>query len=226
MKSVKSLTQQLSEINQRIEIIDCFDSAFVSYGRLLSSFEWQPLAAHVSSHPLPETGTGYVRTFDALVGLPVTSALSQRCFAGRALQVGLCLGHNDRMNAMEWHGDSEVIGAVTDMLLILGQLSDVIDGSYRADMAIAVVVKAGTLLELNATTLHFAPVHVHPDGFRAVIILPSMTNAPLTDAPQQTGRDPLLFAENKWMIAHPDSPQAGRGAHVGIVGDNIQIRLP
>lgn len=220
------IKRQLSEINQHIEIIDCLDPAFDSYGSVLSGFEWQPLATHVSSHALPETGTDYVRTFEALEGLPVTQALSQACFCGRALQVGQCLGHNDRLNAMEWHADSEVIGAVTDMLLILGQLSDVIDGSYRADNAIAVTIKAGTLLELYATTLHFAPIHVHPDGFRAVIILPSMTNAPLTDAPQQAGRDPLLFAENKWMIAHPNSPQAGRGAHVGILGDNIRIRLP
>jgi hypothetical protein len=214
----------LSEINQHIKIIDCSDSAFPSFGRRLSGFDWLPIADHASRRPLPAEGTSYVRTVEAWEALPVTSALSRECFNGRPLQVGLCFGVNDRMNAMEWHGDSEVIGAATDLLLILGQLSDVVDGTYEADSAIGLFVESGTLIELYATTLHFAPVNVGPQGFRAVIILPCMTNALLTEP--KPAQDPLLFAQNKWMVAHPDSPQAGRGAHVGIVGKNIQIRRP
>ena len=28
---------------------------------------------------------------------------------------------------------------------------------------------------------------------------------------------------NKWLLAHPDAPEAAQGAYVGLVGENIDI---
>ena len=39
------------------------------------------------------------------------------------------------------------------------------------------------------------------------------------------GEEALLWMTNKWMVCHPDSPQAAKGAHVGIRGENLQLRL-
>lgn len=31
--------------------------------------------------------------------------------------------------------------------------------------------------------------------------------------------------KNKWMICHPDSPQAAKGAYVGITGVNLTLHI-
>ena len=33
----------------------------------------------------------------------------------------------------------------------------------------------------------------------------------------------MLFAANKWLLAHPDAPEAKNGAYVGLTGENIDI---
>jgi len=33
----------------------------------------------------------------------------------------------------------------------------------------------------------------------------------------------LLWAKNKWLLAHPDSPEAQEGAYVGLNGENLQL---
>ena len=37
------------------------------------------------------------------------------------------------------------------------------------------------------------------------------------------GDDALLWACNKWLLAHPDSAEAKAGAYVGLTGENIKI---
>ena len=39
------------------------------------------------------------------------------------------------------------------------------------------------------------------------------------------GEDGLLWMRNKWMLCHPDSPQAQKGAFVGITGENIALNI-
>ena len=80
------------------------------------------------------------------------------------------------------------------------------------------------LLEGYATTLHYAPCHCDEGkGFRVLVALPQGTN---TDKPMITNKSPedkLLWARNKWLLAHPDSPEASQGAQVGLSGENIDI---
>ena len=33
----------------------------------------------------------------------------------------------------------------------------------------------------------------------------------------------MLWARNKWLLAHPDTSEAKNGAYVGISGDNIDV---
>ena len=59
-------------------------------------------------------------------------------------------------------------------------------------------------------------------GFRVLVALPKGTN---TDKPEikNDGDDALLWACNKWLLAHPDSAEAKAGAYVGLTGENIKI---
>lgn len=146
--------------------------------------------------------------------------LKQRFFGQMPIQAGYCNGHNTRLNAVEYHRSSEVNIAVTDMILLLGKQQDIENLSYDTSKMEAFLVEKGTMIELYATTLHYAPCQVK-DGFRCVVILPKGTNTELEPYEETTKEDQLLFAKNKWLIAHKDAqiPQA----YVGLMGKNLEI---
>ena len=81
---------------------------------------------------------------------------------------------------------------------------------------------AGTAVEVYATTLHYAPIS-SGGKFRVVVVLPKGTNEPLTFTPAKEGEDALLFAQNKWLIAHPESGLDKDGAFIGLTGENVTI---
>ena len=82
----------------------------------------------------------------------------------------------------------------------------------------------GTLIEVYATTMHYAPCQASKDkGFRVLVALPEGTNTEMPQTEGKSSEDRLLFARNKWLIAHADAPEAGKGAFVGIRGENIDI---
>ena len=85
----------------------------------------------------------------------------------------------------------------------------------------AFLVPAGTVIEVYATTLHYAPCNVNGNKFRAAVILPKGTNTDAPKAQNNTKEDKLLFARNKWLIAHEE---AGiEGAFVGLKGANLSV---
>ena len=85
-------------------------------------------------------------------------------------------------------------------------------------------VPAGVLVEVYATTLHYAPCHTDAaKGFRVLVALPKGTNADKPEIKNGGGDDALLWACNKWLLAHPDSAEAKVGAYVGLTGENIKI---
>ena len=74
------------------------------------------------------------------------------------------------------------------------------------------------------TRLHYAPCHVNEtEGFRVAVVLPRGTNTAIPGAAPLNEEDRWLTARNKWLLAHPDSSEAGQGAHVGLKGENIDI---
>ena len=73
-------------------------------------------------------------------------------------------------------------------------------------------------------TLHYAPCEARPGaGFRVAIVLPRGTNTEKPAFSPENGEETLLWAKNKWLLAHPDSPEAKMGAKIGLVGENIDI---
>ena len=103
-------------------------------------------------------------------------------------------------------------------------MEDIEDGKLDTAKVKAFRAPAGTLVEVYATTLHYAPCHVDADkGFRVLVALPKGTNTAKPDIQNNGGDDPLLWACNKWLLAHAKSAEAKAGAYVGLVGENIHI---
>jgi hypothetical protein len=84
-------------------------------------------------------------------------------------------------------------------------------------------VPASVAVEVYATSLHYAPCQVSDEGFRVAVILPKGTNTAKPDYVAKNEEDKWMTARNKWLLAHKDSDEARSGAHVGLVGENIDI---
>ena len=86
------------------------------------------------------------------------------------------------LNALEYHRSSEANVAATDVILLLGQQSDITDDfKYDTAQLEAFFVPAGTAVELYATTLHYTPIGTKENdyAFKTGVILPFGTNFPL-----------------------------------------------
>lgn len=83
-------------------------------------------------------------------------------------------------------------------------------------------VPAGTVIEVYATTLHYAPCTAEGEnGFRCVVVLPKGTNTELDFAAGVEGEDRLLAAKNKWLISHEEAGIVG--AFCGLKGENVTV---
>ena len=193
------------------------DPAFLKYGKVLTGYDLDGLIAAMDSFEIPDDVV-YVASSPELERLPVFQELQNRGFGGVPIQVGYCNGHNKKLNALEYHRCSEINVACTDMILLLGAQQDIDLDNYTYDTQ-----KVEAFLVPNATTLHYAPCHVSGEGFRSVVVLSRDTNTDLDFVPQKKGEDALLFAKNKWLVAHPDSGLEEQGAWMGLKGDNITI---
>ena len=102
--------------------------------------------------------------------------VSEHLFGGMPVQL-LCNGHNTKLNCLEYHRDSEFNLGTEDFILLLAKMDDITDGKLDTAKVKAFRAPAGTLVEVYATTLHYAPCHVDPaKGFRVLVALPQGTN--------------------------------------------------
>lgn len=197
------------------------DPAFRKYGQVLEGYDFTGLIKEMKHTPVPEDVI-YVPSVEELEALDIMKDLQNKGYGGLPVQIGYCNGHNKKLNAVEYHRNSEINVAVTDLVLLIGQQQDIEpDHTYDTSKIEAFLVPAGTGIEVYATTLHYAPCHVNEGGFQCVVVLPKGTNTDLTFQTEKTGEDSLMTAKNKWLIAHEDAKIAG--AFNGLKGENITI---
>ena len=208
-----------------MKIHSVFDPAFKRYGQVVEGLPdtVSELLEALQKTPLPE-GTGYVPEEPLLQELPAAVEISEHCYGGMPVQLGWCNGHNTRLNCLEYHRDSEFNLGTEDFILLLAKQEEISEGTLDTSLVRAFRVPAGTLVEVYATTLHYAPCHVDADkGFRVLVALPKGTNTEKPDITPLTAEDKYLWARNKWLLAHPDSAEAAAGAVAALVGENIDL---
>lgn len=205
-----------------LEIKKITDPAFRTYGRIVTGYDCTELIDKMRETPLPEEVI-YVASVPELEALPVAGEIEKNLYGQIPIQVGYCNGHNKKLNAAEYHRTSEINVAVTDLVLIIGRQQDIgEDMTYDTSLMEAFLVPAGTVIEVYATTLHYAPCHVEDHGFRCVVILPKDTNTDMESVEIKNQEDRLLFARNKWLIGHEDGGLP-ENAFIGLVGENLSI---
>ncbi|MDD6200662.1 MAG: DUF4867 family protein [Firmicutes bacterium] len=209
-----------------MEIISVTDPRFSRYGQILEGYATgEMMQALQRVTPLPDSGVEYVAGVPELEALPLAAELRDRAFGGMPVEIGFCNGVNDTMNCLEYHRDSELNLGATDFILLLGKREDMKGGRLDTSTVRAFFVPAGVLIEVYATTLHYAPCSARKgQGFRVMIGLPAGTNLEMPAIEVKSGEDALLRARNKWLLAHADSREAREGAAVRLDGENVCIR--
>ena len=207
-----------------MQILSVNDDEFRKYGRVVDNVDFTALIEELKRTPVP-AGVVYEPAVKELEALDI----SQIVYGEMPVQIGYCNGHNSKLNALEYHRDSEINIAATDMILMLGLLTDVSkEHTYDTANVKAFLVPAGTAVEVYATTLHYAPCGVDGNGFQVAVVLPKGTNYPLTSKHTRVhnniaeSEDALLAAANKWLIGHAEGGLDDT-AFIGLKGVNLDI---
>ena len=204
-----------------MKIYSLQDPLFARYGKVIEGYDLTEALKILKMKDMPMGGVKYVAEDDELQALPLTNLLQKNFFGGLPVQLGWCSGHNTKLNCLEYHRNSELNFSTEDTILLLAKQEEIVDGVLDTACVKAFFIPGGVLVELYATTLHYAPVSVKNSTFQCVIVLPRETNLELKESHGNEGEDRLLAARNKWLIAHPD---AGiEGAFCGLTGVNISL---
>jgi len=218
--------KDLMKFNAGLNIKEVNEQSFRAYGKIISRYDFAEWLNYMEKEtPVPEEGNIYKASVPELEAFPVFKRLTNEFYGEMPIQAGYCNGRNSTLNGLEYHIGSEIDIAVTDLVLLVGKLQNVIDEKYDSGNVEAFFVPKGTALQLYETTLHFSPCKTGADGFRCIVVLPRGTNEPLKSDKTNDG-DKLLFACNKWLLAHPErKPLIEKGAWSGITGENIEIKI-
>lgn len=207
-----------------MKIYSITDPEFLPYGKVLDGYDTAALLKLMEEvTPLPD-GVDYVPSQKELEELDICRQLQNNAYGGMPIQLGWCNGHNTKLNCFEYHRDSELNCGTSDFILLLGKQDEIVGGKIDSSKVKAFRVPAGVILEVYATTLHYAPCSAAKgEGFRVMIALPRGTNEEKPDITPLNAEDMWLWARNKWLLAHEETAEAKQGAHIGITGQNIDI---
>ena len=211
----------LRKLNPDIEIYSIHDEKFKTYGKFLD-IDTDEIVNICKKIQLPQEGSLYLMQEKELENAKNANKIKEMLFGTLDAQIGLCMGYNSYLNALEYHNSSEINIAATDLVLILAHRYEM-DKDNRLDSkkAVAFYLKKGDAVEVFATTMHFCPCQVFDDGFLCVVVLPKGTN----DILDKESDDKLLFKKNKWIICHEDNTSLiERNVQSGIYGPNYEIK--
>lgn len=208
-----------------MKIYDVTMPEFAPYGRIVEGYPLEGILEALRQQPVPE-GVDYKPQVMDIFNAKDAQTVGEALYGGMPFQLGYCNGHNRKLNCLEYHRDSEFNLAPMDFILLLGKQDEIDkDGRFDTSKIKAFRVPAGVLVEVYATTLHYAPCSSEPGApFQVMVALPLNTNTDLEKKPASANVwDRCLWARNKWLIAHAEASEAADGAFVGLTGVNIDL---
>ncbi len=197
---------------------------FAVYGEILEGIDTSELCLVMKEIKMPDRGVLYRPEVNELESCAVFNDFRDLFFGGLEIQIGMCWGYNSVLNCLEYHRSSEIIVGSDDFILLLARRDELAANSLNTSKVKGFLVPSGSAVELYSSTLHYAPCHsVAMQGFRTAVILPKGTNTVQPSfSPDSIGQF-HPSAINKWVLAHPESPEASGGAIIGLLGKNIDI---
>lgn len=206
-----------------MKIYSVKDPEFKEFGKVLEGYDTKELIDAMNAVAMPADGVAYEPWIDSLEKCSIFKSLENNAFGGMPIELGMCWGHNKSLNCLEYHRNSEINIGASDFILLLAKQENIIDGVLDTANVKAFRAPAGAVVEVYATSLHYAPCQTSDDGFRVAIVLPRNTNTDLAKGDIIDAEDKTLWARNKWLLAHATSAEAKQGAYVGLTGENISL---
>ncbi len=198
------------------------DESFRAYGRVVTGFDYAPLIKYMEDCTEIPEGCTYCPTVPEMEATDTAKKIVAVFEGGMPAQFGYTNGKTEYLDALEYHKASELVIAVTDLIVLVALRSEIVNEKLDSSLVKAFYVEKGTAFEMYATTLHYAPIRVYPEGYKSVVVLPKGTNYSI----DRSALDPTLWGTNKWLIAHPDvKTLADKGAALWITGKNIHVSL-
>ena len=207
-----------------MKILSVYDEAFRPYGRVVEGYPLEGILKALAETPCTDSVV-YEPRIEALHQAENAAEIGAALYGGMPFQFGFCNGVNTKLNCLEFHRDSEFNLGTEDFILLVAKQDEIIDGVLDTGKVVAFKAPAGVLVECYATTLHYAPCSAKlGQGFRVLIALPENTNTDYEGVRKGVNTmDKMLWARNKWLLAHPESSEAAAGAVVALTGVNIDI---
>ena len=204
-----------------------FSVEFERFGKVLPNVDGAKVSELLQKLPCPSDSVTYVPSEPVLETPELMADMQDRVYGGLPIQIGYCSGHSRTLNALEYHRNSEVNITGTDTLFMLAPMSAIKDGIADTQAVETFFAPKGTAVLFYETTLHYAPSHIsEADGFRVAVVLPRGTNTekPAHIDAKGDAEPGYLTANNKWLLAHKDSPEGRGQISTGkLVGANITL---
>ena len=131
-----------------MKIQNVSDAAFKKYGKVITGLDCSDIIAAMAETPCPENVV-YVPGAEPLESCASAKDIAYTLYGGMPVQIGYCNGNNHKLNGLEYHRDSEVNIAVTDLILLIGSEQDIENGKYDTSKVEAFLVPAGTVIEFT-----------------------------------------------------------------------------
>ena len=215
------MLEKLRKANPHIPIYSVKDKEFDPFGMVINDFDSSGLIeAAIKGVVVPVEGVKYLTALESLDTHKDAAKLRNQLAGQTDLQIGICWGYNQFLDALEYHNSSEIIIAATPAVLLLADRRDIVKGRFNTEKVKAFLIERGDTVEIYATTLHYAPCEAE-GSFNCIIGLPRFTNEPLEAGVKPA---PWLAAKNKWLLAHENNESLiKQGAYPGLYGINWQI---
>ena len=202
-----------------MKIINATDPSFAPYGKILDIDTSEIVDYLENRSKMPLEGNIYLRDDSSMHSLKGITEIKERVYGLSEIEVGYCNGFNSSLNALEYHVCPEVDIAADEQILLLALQEDIENGVIDSRKVKAFRLQKEQAVILYPYVFHFSPCKLSPSGFHTAIILTDGTNMELIESE----RKGALWMRNKWLFAHKDSPQASKGAYIGISGENLLV---
>ena len=164
-----------------MKIFSVTDPEFKPYGRVVTGLDTAKaeILAALANTPLP-AATDYVAEDAALQELPAAVEVSEHLFGGMPCQ--LLVQRSQHLFELPGIPPRQQFNLGTeDFVLLLARQEEIAGGKLDTAKVKAFRVPAGTLVEVYATTLHYAPCHV--DAAKASACWSPCPKAPIPQSP-------------------------------------------
>lgn len=220
------ILNKLRAANPALTLYSVFDSEFKPYGRVIPMEAPAEIHRALAATTIPAEGNVYIADDSALHVQPGILQMGAQVFGGMPIQTSYCNGRGYKLNALEYHKCSEVNFSTTGCVLLMALPEQIVDRQLNSFDVVGFYLPADVMIEVYPRVLHFAPCRVAEDGFNCMVVLEAGVNSSLNSVDSsQDGEAGMLWMRGKWLIAHPYSIPASKGAFVGIRGENLQVKL-